>query len=162
MGKTMSLLLLEMPGAVYSSLVDDLAQSGKGVKEAGAFLLGEFDDTGRRVTSYLMYDIVAPQSSLEHDYVAFTAEEMARAWDHCYRTGLKVVADVHTHPLGPAQSATDRAHPIVSVTGHLALIVPFFALRNPRPVDLGVHVFLGAGQWRSMFGQQAHDAILLN
>ena len=155
-------LLLEMPGTLYNSLMGDLAKSGKGVKEAGAFLLGELDDTGRRVTSYLMYDVVAPQSGLAHDYVAFTAEEMARAWDHCYRRGLQVVADVHTHPLGPGQSITDRAHPIVSVTGHVALIVPFFALRDPRPVDLGVHVFLGAGQWRSIFGQQAHDAVLLN
>lgn len=157
----MSPPLLEMPRELYGALIGDLAKSGRGVKEAGAFLLGNHDDAGRRVTSYLMYDVVAQQSSLEHDYVAFTAEEMARAWDHCYRTGLQVVADVHTHPLGPAQSPTDRAHPIVSVTGHVALIVPHFALRDPRPADLGVHVFLGAGQWRSMFMQQARDAILL-
>lgn len=157
----MSHSLLEMPGVLYGALIGDLAKSGDGIKEAGAFLLGGLDDTGRQVTSYLMYDFVAPESSREHAYVAFTAEEMARAWEHCYRTGLQVVADVHTHPLGPGQSVTDRAHPIVSMTGHVALIVPFFALRNPQPVDLGVHVFLGAGQWRSMFWQQAQDAIVL-
>jgi proteasome lid subunit RPN8/RPN11 len=150
-----------MPRAIYDSLIADLAKSGRGVKEAGAFLLGHADDTGRRVLSYLMYDIVAPESSRNHAYVAFTAEEMGRAWEHCYSVGLQVVTDVHTHPMGPRQSVTDRAHPIVSVAGHVALIVPHFALRRPEPADLGVHVFEGAGQWRSLFRQAAHDSLLL-
>jgi proteasome lid subunit RPN8/RPN11 len=158
---TMSPPLLEMPGALYSALIGDLAKSGRGIKEAGAFLLGSPGEERRLVSSYLMYDRVAIESSREHAYVAFTAEEMARAWDHCYRTGLQAVADVHTHPAGPSQSVTDRLHPIVSLAGHVALIVPFFALRNPQPVDLGVHVFLGEGRWRSMFREQAGNAILL-
>ncbi|MEW5891032.1 MAG: Mov34/MPN/PAD-1 family protein [Pseudomonadota bacterium] len=157
----MSRPLLEMPRGVYSALIADLAKSGRGIKEAGAFLLGCTDGRVRLVSSYVMYDVIAPESSRKHAYVAFTAEEMARAWDHCYATGLQVVADVHTHPLGPGQSVTDRANPIVSVAGHVALIVPYFAMRNPQPIDLGVHVFEGAGRWRSMFHQVAHDSILL-
>jgi|APLak6261660806_1056025.scaffolds.fasta_scaffold00123_5 proteasome lid subunit RPN8/RPN11 len=161
MGMIMSRPLLEIPRAVYDTLIADLARSGRGIKEAGAFLLGHTDEQGRRVSSYLMYDIVAVESSRKHDYVAFTAEEMALAWEHCYATGLQVVADVHTHPMGPGQSVTDRAHPIVSVAGHVALIVPYFAMRKPEPIDLGVHVFNGAGLWQSMFLQAAHDSILL-
>lgn len=157
----MSRPLLEMPRAVYVALIAELAKSGRGVKEAGAFLLGRADGQGRRISSYLMYDVVAAESSHKHAYVAFTAEEMARAWERCYATGLQVVADVHTHPLGPGQSVTDRTNPIVSVAGHVALIVPHFAMRNPEPVDLGVHVFEGAGQWRSMFHQAAHKSIIL-
>lgn len=157
----MSRPLIEMPRAVYDTLIADLAKSGRGIKEAGAFLLGHAGDQSRRVSSYLMYDVVAVESSRKHAHVAFTAEEMAHAWEHCYATGLQVVADVHTHPLGPGQSVTDRAHPIVSVAGHVALIVPYFAMRAPRPVDLGVHVFEGTGRWRSMFRQAAHDSILL-
>jgi proteasome lid subunit RPN8/RPN11 len=154
----MSLPLLETSEALYSSLIADLGSSGKGVKEAGAFLLGAVVGSRRRIESYLMYDIVAPESARDHSYVALTAVEMARAWDHCYRSGLEVVADIHTHPFGPAQSVTDRAHPIVSMEGHVALIAPHFALRDPRPSDLGVHVFQGAGRWCSMFGQQASEA----
>lgn len=153
--------LLEMPRSLYGELIADLAKSGRGIKEAGAFLLGHADNRGRRVSSYLMYDIVATESCPKHAYVVFTAEEMARAWEHCYATGLQVVADVHTHPMGPRQSVSDQAHPIVSVQGHVALIVPFFAMRGPQPVDIGVHVFEGAGRWRSMFRQAAHEAILL-
>ena len=157
----MSRHLLEMPRSLYGTLIVDLAKSGQGIKEAGAFLLGSINGQTRRVSSYLMYDAVATERSNQYAYVTFSAAEMAHAWERCYATGLQVIADVHTHPRGPRQSLSDRAHPIVSIPGHVALIVPFFAMRGPEPVDLGVHVFEGAGQWRSMFNQAAHDAILL-
>ncbi|WPH19865.1 hypothetical protein [Variovorax paradoxus] len=155
----MSLPLLEIHRRLYDSLIADLARSGRGVKESGAFLLGALDGQRRCVSSYLMYDKVAPLSSSQHAYVAFTAQEMARAWEHCYAVGLQVVADVHTHPFGPAQSVSDRAHPIVSVAGHVALIVPNFAKGDPQPRDLGVHLFGGCGRWDSMFREQASQAI---
>jgi len=152
---------LEISRAIYDALIANLVKSGRGIKEAGAFLLGHHDEQMRRVSSYLMYDIVATESYRKHAYVAFTAEEMAIAWEHCYATGLQVIADVHTHPMGSEQSVTDRAHPIVSVAGHVALIVPYFAMRKPEPIDLGVHIFEGAGRWRSLFRQTAHDSIIL-
>jgi proteasome lid subunit RPN8/RPN11 len=157
----MSHPLLEVPARLYERLMHDLAASGRGVKESGAFLLGTNDGRIRKVYSYLLYEAVAPVSSSEHDYVALTAQEMAAAWDHCYRVGLEVVADVHTHPLGPSQSLSDRAHPMVSVAGHVALIVPQFAMQDPTPADLGVHVFHGNGRWTSFFGEQARVAIAI-
>ena len=157
----MSAPLLEIPRGLYDSLIVDLVKSGRGVKESGAFLLGVLDGQRRSVTSYLMYDKVAPLSSSQHAFVAFTAEEMARAWEHCYTVGLHVVSDVHTHPFGPAQSISDRAHPIVSVAGHVALIVPYFASGSPQPLDLGVHLFGGRGRWKSMFNEEARRALRL-
>jgi proteasome lid subunit RPN8/RPN11 len=161
MGTTMQLPLLEIPHSLFQVLIVDLAKSGRGVKESGAFLLGRQDGVQRFVTSYLMYDKVAPESSRSRAYVAFTAEEMACAWEHCYATGLQVVADVHTHPFGPAQSFSDRAHPIVSVAGHVALIAPNFAQGSPQPRDFGVHLFGGVGRWQSMFDEKAQAAIRL-
>jgi proteasome lid subunit RPN8/RPN11 len=158
----MSRPLLELESTLYSLLISDLAASGAGVKEAGAFLLGDCGDSRcRRVKSYLMYDVIAPGSSRAHDYVALTGEEMAAAWNYCYRAGLQVVADVHTHPGWPTQSHSDRANPIVSVPGHVALIVPFYALSEPKPRDLGVHLFMGEGLWRSMFDCEAEGALRL-
>lgn len=157
----MSRPLLEIPTDLYACLMQDLAASGRSLKEAGAFLLGTTVGATRKVKSYLMYDVIAPTSSSEHDYVVLTGEEMAAAWDHCYRVGLEVVADVHTHPMGPRQSVSDRAHPMVSVAGHVALIVPWFAMREPMPADLGVHVFHGSSRWTSMFGEDAQSAIAL-
>lgn len=157
----MSHPLLEVPQSLFQALIIDLAKSGRGIKESGAFLLGKQEGSRRLVTSYLMYHKVAPESSRRHAYVAFTAEEMARAWEHCYAIGQQVVADVHTHPFGPAQSVSDRAHPIVSVAGHVALIVPNFAQGSPQPRDLGVHLFGGAGRWHSMFSDDAQAAVRL-
>jgi len=157
----MSRPLLKLPRALYGNLVADLARSGAGVVESGAFLLGTLDSDERHVTGYLPYEAVASQSRRRPAYVAFTAEEMARAWDYCYRSKVQVVADVHTHPAGPMQSLSDRAHPIVSLAGHVALIVPHFALHNPQPADLGVHQFLGGGRWRSLFGDDAARALQL-
>jgi proteasome lid subunit RPN8/RPN11 len=153
--------LLELPLALYGNLIADLARSGAGVAESGAFLLGAVDGDERHVAGYLLYEAVAAKSRRRHAYVAFTAEEMAQAWDYCYRNKVQVVADVHTHPGGPMQSPSDRAHPIVSLAGHVALIVPNFALRNPQPADLGVHQFLGNGRWRSLFGADAARALQL-
>lgn len=161
MVRTMSRPLLNLPHGLYAKLVADLARSGAGVAESGAFLLGRLDGDERQVTGYLPYEAIAVQTRRRHSYVAFTAEEMARAWDHCYRNQVQVVADVHTHPGGPMQSLSDRAHPIVSLAGHVALIVPHFALRNPQPKDLGVHQFLGGGRWRSLFGADAARALQL-
>lgn len=161
MARTILRPLLKLPLALYANLVADLARSGAGVAESGAFLLGTVDGDDRQVAGYLPYEAVAAQSRRRHAYVAFTAEEMARAWDYCYRNKVQVVADVHTHPGGPMQSLSDRAHPIVSLAGHVALIVPHFALRNPQPADLGVHQFLGGGRWRSLFGADAARALQL-
>lgn len=157
----MSPPLLEMPRALFEEIMQALAKSGSGVRESGAFLLGDQVSGRRRVESYLMYDVVAPVTSRAHNYVALTGQDVGRAWEHCYRAGVQVVADVHTHPFGPGQSISDRGQPIVSITGHVALIVPYFAMRQPCPVDLGVHLFLGDGQWESRFGAQAREALHL-
>lgn len=112
MVKTMLPPLLEIPNGIYSALIADLAKSGGGIKEAGAFLLGHQEDRTRRVLSYLMYDVVAPESSRRHNYVSFTADEMARAWNYCYANGLQVVADVHTHPLARILHEWGRQFPL--------------------------------------------------
>lgn len=158
---TMPRHLLKVPRALYANLIADLARSGAGVAESGAFLLGFLDGDERRVDGYLPYEAIAAQGRRRHAYIDFTAQEMAQAWDYCYRHKVHVVADVHTHPNGPAQSLSDRAHPIVSLAGHVALIVPHFALRNPQPADLGVHQFLGGGRWRSLFSADAARALQL-
>ena len=48
--------------------------------------------------------------------------------------GLTVVADVHVHPGDSGQSNSDRAYPMISQAGHIALILPRFA-RKPIQHD---------------------------
>jgi proteasome lid subunit RPN8/RPN11 len=152
--------LLEFDCDFYRQLIRDLARSGRGVKESGAFLLGTVEPI-RRITDYLLYEEIAPQTALMHDYVALTGTDMAAAWDACRAKGLQVVADIHTHPGAPVQSVSDRAHPIVSIAGHVAVIVPDFAVHGTETKDLGVHLFLGNGRWESYFSDVAQDCVYL-
>jgi proteasome lid subunit RPN8/RPN11 len=153
--------LLRFTPALYEELIRELARSGDGVRESGAFLLGSLEPH-RRVLEYLLYETVAPEMALEYDYVVLTGNHMALAWQRCQQTGLQVVADIHTHPGLPIQSRSDREHPIVSIPGHVALIAPDFALRMPSPADLGVHRFLGEGQWESHLGADAQNLLELS
>lgn len=146
----MSAPLLEIRLAVWERLIADLARTGHGVRESGAFLLGVSDQL-RIITEYALYDEVAPDS-LDVDYVLLKGPHMANVWEQCEQRRLFVVADVHTHPGAPVQSRSDREYPIICIPGHVALIVPRFARGHVTIDSLGLHHFLGAGRWESWFG----------
>lgn len=76
-------------------------------------------------------------------------------WQTCRETGLKVVADVHTHPGPGEQSLTDRKNPMIAERGHLALIVPEFARRRFAPSELGFYEYEGSYRWCDRSGKQA-------
>jgi hypothetical protein len=58
-----------------------------------------------------------------------------------------IEAAVHTHPGSSHQSESDRAHPMVSRAGHLALIVPSFTRQRVRRTEVGLYRYLGAKRW---------------
>lgn len=145
---TMSAPLLELPAALWTALNAHLRQQGGGVRESGAFILGQKTDAGRVATRFLPYEQLQADA-LQGDYVELAATSFAKLWEICRAEGLSVVADVHTHPFGPGQSRSDRANPMVALKGHIALIVPRFATGNPRPRDLGLYVYEGNHQWAS-------------
>jgi hypothetical protein len=58
-----------------------------------------------------------------------------------------VVADVHVHPDGSGQSDSDRAHPMISRAGHIALILPRFAVAPQPRREIGIYRYEGAKRW---------------
>ena len=50
---------------------------------------------------------------------------------------------------------------MVSQVGHLALIVPRYAIGRVKPSDLSVNVYLGSKQWASYFERDAQARIAL-
>ena len=143
--------LLELPASLWTELMAHLRAQGAGVRESGAFLLGQRTDAGRVVLRFLPYEQLQADV-FSHDYVSLKANSFAKLWAVCRAAGMTVVADVHTHPFGPGQSRSDRANPMVALKGHIALIVPRFAKGNPRPRDLGLYVYQGNHQWASYSG----------
>ena len=151
---------LEFRPGVWGALMRDLHLRGHDERESGAFLLGSITDTARIVREWLPYDELDP-SSLEFAYVRLGTSAFSRLWSECSARGLEVVADIHTHPLGPGQSLSDRANPMISLAGHVALIAPNFARGDIRPEDVSVNVYLGAGRWHSTYRRHAAALIKL-
>lgn len=134
----------------WRRLLQDLQDRGRGVRESGAFLVGLTDDGGRRrIVDYLLYDDLDPHA-LDTGIIHLDGSHFGKLWDLCAQRNLTVVADVHTHPGGSGQSQSDRAHPIIARSGHIALIVPNFAA---APVDLsavGMYRYGGGGRWQTV------------
>ncbi len=139
---------------VWAQMVSELARRAGGVRESGAFLLAQTGPRSRSVTSVVYYDDLDPDSL--DGGVSLYAPAFGRLWSLCAAQGLRVVGDVHTHPgRFTQQSHIDRDNPMVARVGHIALIVPNLAVGGVRPVDLGVHRYLGDPGWSSSFGREA-------
>lgn len=156
----MNSYLLEMPAPLWAQLVAGLRERGCGVRESGAFLLGDIDGGARRVQAWVPYDELDP-NALARGYVCLSTATFTKLWAKCSELGLVVVADVHTHPNGPQQSWSDRTNPMISQAGHVALIVPRYAKGRVAPSDISVNVYLGAKRWSSFYGQDAQKRIRL-
>lgn len=136
----------------------ELARRGAGKRECGAFLLGTEEAARhgqrRKVDRFIFYDDLDPHC-LDTGIVVFDGAGYAPLWELCRETGLQVVADVHTHPGLARQSEADRRHPMIATRGHLAFIVPDFALRRIEFGELGIYEYLGSHNWTDHSGPHA-------
>lgn len=141
---------LAIPQKVWSQLVTGLAERGEGVRESGAFLLGKSAQDGRRtVTDFLLYDDLEP-GCLDAGFVMMTSVGFRALGAEASKRGLEVLADIHTHPGAAFFSGTDRDHPMVPVRGHLAIVVPDYALGKTSPQDCAMFRFLGGRHWEEL------------
>lgn len=132
--------------AIWADGVAELHRRTRGRRESGAFLLGS-KDKKRRIEEFVFYDDIDPQA-LATGIVEIDGRRLGALWTHCRETGRDVVADVHVHPGGFGQSASDQANPIMAEVGHIAIILPFYAGRATMPGGIGVYEYLGARRWR--------------
>ena len=103
-----------------------------------------------RAISFVCYDDLDPDA-YEGGAIAFHAVGHAALWELCEKRGLRVLADVHTHPGSYIrQSPTDQRNPMIPLQGHIALIVPHFANTPWWALDsAGVYEYLGNFEWHS-------------
>jgi proteasome lid subunit RPN8/RPN11 len=136
---------------LWRKLLRMLRKRGRqGSRESGAFLIGRRRDNGyTRIVDFILYDDLDPRC-LDSRIVHFDGRHFGVLWEICRRRGLAVVADVHTHPGGADQSDSDRAHPMISRAGHLALILPSFARRPVRRNEIGIYRYLGGHRWETV------------
>lgn len=133
---------------VWEIGVHELARRTLGeTRESGAYLLGRTRDNGiHEILEFVYYDDVDPKA-LATGIVTIRQTALPRLWEICRARGFGVVADVHVHPFGYGQSASDRAGPVMPRAGHIAFILPNFARDTPKAGAIGMYEFLGNGQW---------------
>jgi len=143
-----------MDAALWIALLRDLRARGGGYRESGAFLLGKLANGTRIAEAFVPYESLDSEAQ-HHDYVRLRTEAFGNLWAECAQQKREVVADVHTHPFGPRQSISDRENPMISIAGHVALIVPLFAMHDVGPADVSVNLFHGRGRWTTYLGKEA-------
>jgi hypothetical protein len=139
---------LKMPLTLWKNLINELKKRGKGKRETGAFLLGPKEDN--TISEFICYDDLDPHA-FDSGIIVFDGDGFIPLWKHCTEKGLKVLADVHTHPSRwTEQSGSDKKHPMIAQAGHIALIVPCYANRwRQRLGGVGAYEFLGNKEWKT-------------
>jgi proteasome lid subunit RPN8/RPN11 len=107
--------------AFWFRLQRELCRRGNRERESGAFLLGNSAPEVATLAEAVYYDDLDPEA-LQTGIVRFDGQYYARLWEICRNTGLDVIADVHTHPASAEQSQSDRSHPMMARSEHVALI----------------------------------------
>jgi len=136
---------LSIPAPIWSDLLNGLRSRGSNIRESGAFLLGS-PGQPRRVSSIVFYDEIDPHA-FDTGIIVIDGACMADLWAICRRSGLAVVADVHTHPGGAGQSVSDRRHPMIAEPGHVAMIIPDFAAHPVQLKAVGLYRYRGNFDW---------------
>ncbi len=126
--------------------ISELRKRAGGYRESGAFLLGS-NAPIRRIEEFVYYDDI-DSNSLLTGIVRIDGRRLGDLWAHCRKTGRSVVADIHVHPGGFGQSASDKANPIIAEVGHIAIILPHYATRGHLPGEIGMYQYLGSRHWR--------------
>ena len=132
---------------LWAGVTRQLERRGEERHEAGVFLLGYATPKHRRVVDTVYYDELDPDAYSSGVCILY-APAFAKLWAICRERKLTVVADVHTHKGAANQSASDKANPMVARDGHVAIIVPNFAV-TPVPMEkLGIYEYRGGHTWR--------------
>ena len=145
---------LSCPPRLWRELLVELCRRGEERRESGAFLLGKEHGGRQSVERVMYYDDLDPRC-LDHGIIEFDGAGYDPLWRLCGDAGLRVVADVHTHPGKPFQSEADRTSPMVAQAGHVALIVPDFAKNMAHPSQLGIYQYCGQHRWHDRSGPRA-------
>jgi proteasome lid subunit RPN8/RPN11 len=152
---------LAIPPALWQELLKSLHARTRGRHESGAFLLGTKASDHRRVQHIVYYDELDP-AAYRTGVCILHAKSFGPLWELCRARGLSVVADIHVHPLQAWQSEADRRNPMIAQTGHLALILPWFARPPVKLEEMGFFEYLGSHQWRDLSGRKIAQRLVFN
>jgi hypothetical protein len=77
---------------------------------------------------------------------------------HLSETGLRLIAQVHSHPQEAYHSAADDRYAIVTTEGGFSLVVPNFGRNAADPTKWAIYRLVG-GQWRELSSVEARTVL---
>jgi hypothetical protein len=86
-------------------------------------------------------------------------DELHRINMELYESGLRLIAQVHSHPTDAFHSDTDDDYAIVNTVGCLSLVVPDFAVRDFALRDCAIYRLEPTGRWAEMTSDDAERLI---
>lgn len=138
----------------WLALLKELAARGGGRRESGAFLLGQRVNGCRQIRDFVPYDELDPRC-LDTGIIDFDGNGYDRLWKICRDRGMEALADVHTHPARAFLSSVDGQNPMIREKGHVALIIPNYALKPVPMRSVGVYEYQGDYAWTDWSGQRS-------
>jgi len=85
--------------------------------------------------------------------------ELHRINMELYESGLRMIAQVHSHPTDAFHSDTDDQHSIVNTVGCLSFVVPDFAARDFALRDCAIYRLGASGEWNELSTREAEALI---
>ena len=133
---------------LWLKLISDLKKRGQNSRESGAFLLAS--KHSKKIKKYLCFDDLDPTCLT--GMIEFHNSGYQKLWSILENEELVVIADVHTHPSSwTGQSGYDKKNPMISMPRHIAIIIPYYAMRLfPLKKGIGVYEYLGNYSWKNL------------
>lgn len=85
--------------------------------------------------------------------------ELHRINMELYESGLRLIAQVHSHPTEAYHSDTDDEYAIVNTVGSLSLVVPDFAKRDFSLRECAVYRLSAKGAWEDLSSSEVEMLI---
>lgn len=150
---------IEVRLGLWQELTEELGRRGlNGRREAGVFLLTSIKEDMRCVMRLVYFDDLDAECLVGGIYIRSLG--FSKLWEICEMEGLRVLADVHTHPgRSITQSGIDRGNPMIARSGHIAIIVPYYGTRPVATHEVGVHEYRGDSGWVSWFGSDVERVL---
>lgn len=93
--------------------------------------------------------------------VVVDEDEMHRINVELFRSGLRLIAQAHTHPTDAYHSETDDEYAIATTTGSLSLVIPDFAAREFDLSDCAVYRLDKNGGWEHVSPRRVKSLIVV-
>lgn len=139
---------VELPARVAAETHAALAAAGRRGVEGMALWVGLQEGPAFRI----MDAIIPEQSGIRsaHGLLVSVGEaELRRINLHLYRSGLRLLAQIHSHPTDAYHSEVDDEYAIATALGSFSIVVPNFAR---APFDLRIcatYRLTAASVWRA-------------